>query len=392
MKRFHYFCGIAALCLTALAPSTSIGATKVKVAFVATLSGPQALLGKHMQDGFLLGVEELKNTFGGLPAEISTNDDQFKPDVARQIAERVTKRDEVDVVTGAVFSNIVLAMNNTLADAKTMFVNSSGGASQLGGKSCSPFFISTAWQTDQVNAAVGQQVQAAGLKKVVIIISNYTAGQDAANGFKRTFKGQVLREMNPPLTQNDFSAELTQIATLKPDAVFVFIAGYPGVSFVKQYASSGLKQNIPLYSTFTAYGPNLPAIGDAALGARSVGHWTADLDNPANKRFVAAFQKKYGYTPSNISAQSYDAAMLIDAAVRKVGGKVEDRDAFARAFAQVQYDSVRGPYRYGKNNFPVQNFYQTEVVRNEDGSLVEANRGLLIKDDVDVFAAECPMK
>jgi branched-chain amino acid transport system substrate-binding protein len=367
-------------------------ADKVKIGFVSTLSGPQALLGKHQSDGFMLAVKELNGKMGGLPAEISQNDDQFKPDVARQLAEKLVKKDQVDVVTGLLFSNVLLALYNPIVDSKTILITANAGASQVAGKQCSPYFFSSAWQTDQAPSAVGAYVAKTGAKKVFIIASNYQAGQDAANGFKRTFKGQVVQEIYPPLSQSDFSAEISQIAATSPDAVFAFVAGSPAVNFVKQYAASGLKKDIPLYSAFTVYGPYLETIGDAALGSRSAGFWTPDMDNPASKRFVEAFRKEYGYVPSNISAQAYEAAKLIDAAVTQVKGKVEDRDAFAKAIREARYDSIRGPFRFGKNNFPVQNFYATEIARLPDGKLIESNRGILLKDDVDPYAAECPMK
>lgn len=384
---------ITTVALAALAAmGTASAADKVKVAFVSTLSGPQALLGKHQLDGFKLAIKELNGKFGGLPVELTENDDQFKPDVARQVAEKVVKKDQADIVTGLLFSNVLLAMYNPIVDSKTVLISSNAGASQVAGKMCSPFFFSSAWQTDQAPGAVGQFVQQSGAKKVFIIASNYQAGQDAAAGFKRTFKGTIVQEIYPPLTQPDFSAEISQIAASKPDAVFAFVAGSPAINFVKQYAASGLKKDVPLFSAFTVYGPYLETIGDAALGARSAAFWTPDTDNPASKKFVEAFRREYGYVPSNISAQSYEAAKVIDAAVTAIKGKVEDRDALVKALEQVKFDSIRGPFRYGKNHFPIQNFYATEVARLPDGKLIESARGLLVKDDIDPYASECAMK
>lgn len=383
---------ISSLTLACLALSLpAAAADKVKVAFVSTLSGPQALLGKHQQDGFMLAIKELNGKLGGLPAEITQNDDQFKPDVARQLADKIVKKDQADFVTGLLFSNVLLAMYNPIVDSKTILISSNAGASQVAGKMCSPYFFTSAWQTDQAPAAVSQYVQKTGAKRVFIIASNYQAGQDAANGFKRQFKGQIVQEIFPPLSQPDFSAEISQIAASKPDAVFAFIAGSPAINFVKQYAASGLKKDIPLFSAFTVYGPYLETIGEAAIGARSAAFWTPDTDNPASKRFVEAFRKEYGYVPSNISAQAYESAKLIDAAVAQVKGKVEDRQALVKALEEAKYESIRGPFKYGKNHFPIQNFYATEVTRAADGKLIESNRGLLVKDDVDPYAQECVM-
>jgi len=287
---------------------------------------------------------------------------------------------------------VLLPMFNPLTEAKTIVISANAGPSQIAGKQCNPYFFSSAWQTDQTPSAVGAYVAKTGAKKVFIMASNYQAGQDTVAGFKRTFKGQIVQEIFPPLTQPDFSAEIAQIAASKPDAVFAFIAGSAAINFVKQYAASGLKATIPLYSTFTVYGPYLETIGDAALGSRSAGFWTPDMDNPASKRFVDAFRKEYGYVPSNISAQAYESAKIMDAAVTAVKGKVEDKNALVAAMRNVKFDSIRGPFRYGKNHFPVQSFYATEVVRQQDGKLIEANRGLIVKDDVDAYVGDCQMK
>jgi branched-chain amino acid transport system substrate-binding protein len=174
--------------------------------------------------------------------------------------------------------------------------------------------------------------------------------------------------------------------------VFAFVAGSPAINFVKQYAASGLKKDIPLYSAFTVYGPYLETIGDAALGARSAAFWTPDTDNPASKRFVAAFRKEYGYVPSNISAQAYESAKLIDAAVAQVKGKVDDHVALSKALEQAKFESIRGTFHLGRNHFPIQNFYATEVARLPDGKLIESNKGLLVSNDVDPYAVDCPMK
>jgi branched-chain amino acid transport system substrate-binding protein len=390
MNLKHILTSLALSGVTLSVPA--LAADKVKVAFVSTLSGPQALLGKHQLDGFMLAMKEQQGKLGGLPAEVTRNDDQFKPDVARQLAEKIVKRDRADIVTGLLFSNVLLAMYNPIIDSKTVLLSSNAGASQVAGKMCSPYFFSSAWQTDQAPAAVGRFMQNAGVKRVFIIASNYQAGQDAAAGFKRQFKGQIVQEIYPPLSQPDFSAELAMIAAAKPDAVFAFVAGSPAINFVKQYAASGMKGTIPLYSAFTVYGPYLETIGEAAVGARSAAFWTPDLDNAASNKFVEAFRKEYGYVPSNIAAQAYESARIIDRAVAKIGGKVEDRAALIAAIKSVKYDSIRGPFAFGSNHFPVQNFYATEVARLPDGKLFESNRGLLVKDDIDPYAAECSMK
>ncbi|HEY5209138.1 MAG TPA: ABC transporter substrate-binding protein [Stellaceae bacterium] len=375
-----------------LAAGPSIAADKVKIGFVSTLSGPASLNGKHQTDGFFLGVAELNGKIGGLPAEISKNDDQAKPDIAKQVAERLVTRDRVDIVTGIIYSNVMLALYHPIVDSKTILIGSNSGPSQIAGKDCSPYFFSTSWQNDQPHAAVGVYMQQRGIKKVALIASNYQAGHDAMAGFKSKFHGTIVDEIYPAFTQLDFSAEITKIAAEKPDAVYAFIAGGGTLPFAKQYVEAGLMTQIPLYSDFMFNSTTLPAIGDLALGSRSAAFWTIDLDNAASKHFVAAFRAKYHYDPSVYAAQAYDSVRLIDAAVRAIHGKVEDRQALIHALDTVKYDSVRGPYRYNNNHFPIENFYATEIVKAADGHPIEANRGLILKDDQDAYHTACPMK
>jgi branched-chain amino acid transport system substrate-binding protein len=391
MKRIGLIGAVVTGAVAALAPHHGSAADKVKIGFVTTLSGPASLNGQHMNDGFYLAVEELGGKIGGLPAEISKNDDQAKPDVAKQLAEQLVKRDQVDVVTGVVYSNILLALYGTVVDAKTIMISSNAGPSQIAGKDCSPYFFSTSWQNDQPHAAAAISVEKAGIKNVALIASNYQAGQDAMAGFKSKFKGKVVDEIYVPLNQLDFSAEITKIASEKPDAIYAFIAAGGTLPFAKQYVEAGMMKQIPLYSAFMFNSTTLPAVGDLALGAHSAAFWTVDLDFPANAKFVAAFRKKYNYDPSVYAAQAYDSVHLIDAAVREIKGKVEDRDAFVKALATVKYDSVRGPYTYNNNHFPIENFYATEIVKAADGHPIESNKGVILKDDQDDYHKSCPL-
>jgi branched-chain amino acid transport system substrate-binding protein len=382
----------AAFAAAALTALPSLAADKVKIGFVTTLSGPASLNGKHMADGFFLAVDELHGKIGGIAAEISRNDDQAKPDIAKQVAERLVTRDHDDIVTGVVYSNVMLALYHTIVDSHTILIGSNSGPSQIAGKECSPYFFSTSWQNDQPHAAVGALMQQRGIKRVALIASNYQAGKDALAGFKSKFHGTIVDETYVGFAQLDFSAELTRIAAEKPDAVYAFVAGAGTLPFAKQYVEAGLMKQIPLYSGFMFNSTTLPALGDLVLGARSATFWTLDLDNPATKQFVAAFRAKYHYDPSVYAAQAYDSVHLMDAAIRAIHGKVEDRQALIHALDTVQYDSVRGPYRYNNNHFPIENFYATEIVKAPDGHPIESDRGLILKDDQDAYHTACPIK
>ncbi len=376
-----------------LAPYQGIAADRLKIGFITTLSGPAAILGLSQRDGFLLGLEELGGRLGGMPTSVSMNDDQFKPDVGKQIADRLVTRDHVDIVTGIIYSNIMMALYNEVVDSKTILISSNAGPSPIAGKACSPYFFSTSWQNDQPHSAVGAYLQNSHVTNVVLVASNYQAGQDALAGFKSKYRGRIVDELYPALGQPDYSAEIAKIAAERPQAVYAFIAGGPSINFVKQYAEAGLMKQIPLYSGFMLNPTTLPAIGNVALGGKSAAFWTLDLNNAASRHFVDAFQKKYHRDPAVYAAQAYDSARLIDAAVREIHGRVEDREALVGALLQKHFDSVRGPFRWNNNHFPIQNFYTTEIVRDStDGHLIEANRGIILKDDMDSYHQLCPMK
>jgi branched-chain amino acid transport system substrate-binding protein len=191
------------------------------------------------------------------------------------------------------------------------------------------------------------------------------------------------------MNQLDFAAEISQIRAAKPDAVFVFLSGGMGVNFTKQYAQARL--GVPMYSTFTIDAITLPAVGDAAVGTFQSNLWNADLKIPANEKFVAEFQKKYGYLPSNYAAQSYDTARLIDAALRLTGGKVSDKKAFAQALKTARFDSVRGPFAFNSNNFPIGNFYLLETVKGADGKPQQVTRKTILTNAKDAYFGECKM-
>jgi len=392
--RKSFFAVAVTVVLVAFFGRPAEAADKLKIGFLATLSGPAgtAIYGEYLREGFTLGVEQLGGKLGGLPTEITFNDAQFKPDVAKQLAEKLVTRDKVDIVTGTMYTNVLLAVYDTVVDSKTILISQSAGPSPIAGKRCSPYFFTTAGVLEQVSAAVGEYLEKQGVKRVFAIASNYQAGLDSVAGFKSRFHGTVVNSLFPALGQPDYSVEISQIAAAKPDAVYAFIATGAGINFVKQYAQAGLMKKIPLYTTNMIGPATLPAIGDIAIGARSAAFWTPDMNNAATKRFVAAYRKKYNRIPPVYAAQAYDAALLIDAAVRKINGKVEDKTALANAMASVKYDSIRGPFIFNNNHFPIANFYATEIVKEKDGTLIEANRGLILKDDKDGYHGQCPMK
>lgn len=366
------------------------GAETVKIGLVTTLSGPLAALGQHVRDGFALGVEQAGGKLGGLDTTVIVEDDQLRPDVGRQVADKLIERDKVQILTGVIFSNVAMALAKPAADGGVFFVSPNAGPAPLAGRQCSPYFFATAWQNDQPHEAMGAHLQQQGVKRVYLVAANYNAGKEALNGFKRMYKGEVVGETYAAMNQLDFAAEISKIRAAKPDALYVFLSGGMGINFVKQYAQANLTDRIPLYSAFTIDAITLPAIGEAALGTYQTNLWNDDLPNEANKQFMAAFQKKYGYRPSNFAAQSYDTARLLDSALRAAGG-ADDEKALRAALRQASFESVRGPFSFNTNHFPIGNFYLVKVVKDAQGNLTQVTEKTVLTEAKDAYYADCKM-
>ncbi len=380
------------LAATALSVASPAAADPVKIGLMATLSGPSATLGEHIRNGFMLAVKELDGKLGGQPTEVIIADDELKPDVAVTKAKALIERDKVDIISGVVFSNVMMAIAKPAFEAETFIVSGNAGPSPLAGKGCSPYFVAASYQNDQNHEAAGKYVQDKGYKRVVLMTPNYQAGKDAMAGFKRFFKGEVVEEIYVPLGQLDFSAELAKISAANPDALLTFMPGGMGVNLVKQYAQAGLSTKIPFVSTFTVDETSLPAVQDAAVGLYSGAEWAPNLDNPANKAFVAAYEKEFGAVPSLYAAQSYEAAKLIDGALKVTGGKMSDKAAFRKALLSASYTSIRGKVSFQPNGFPVQDFYVVKVVKRPDGKFATEIVSKVMEQAKDAYSAECGLK
>ena len=382
------FATAAAACFA----STAMAADKVKVGMLSTLSGPGAGLGIDIRDGFNLALKHTGGKLGNLPAEVIVADDQQSPDAAKQTTDRLIKRDKVDFMTGVVFSNVMLAVGQPIFESKTFYVSANAGPSQYAGEQCNPYFFNVAWQNDNLHEAVGATVTRQGKQKVALLAPNYPAGKDALAGFKRFYKGEVVQEIYTKLGQLDYAPELAQVRAAKPDAMYIFLPGGMGINFIKQYVASGLSKDATLYGPgFSADEDVIRAVGEPMLGMFNTSQWAHDLDNPQNRRFVADFQKEYGRLPSLYASQGYDAAMLIDAAVRDVKGKLEDKEAVRKALKAANFKSVRGPFRFNTNQYPVQDYYLRLITKDPQGRVTNRTMGVVFKNHADAYASACKM-
>jgi branched-chain amino acid transport system substrate-binding protein len=364
----------------------------VKVGVIATLSGPPAVLGQQLRNGFALAVKELGGKLGGRDTEVVVADDELKPDVAVSKVKALIDRDKVDFVVGPVFSNILGAIEKPVTEANVILISPNAGTSTFAGKECNPNFFVTSYQNDQIHEVLGQYAQDSGVKKVIVIVPNYQAGKDAAAGFKHKFAGEVLDEIYVPLGQLDYSAELSRIAAASPDAVFAFLPGGMGVNFVKQFRQAGLADKITFLSAFTVDESTLPAQQDAALGMLAGSNWAPNLDNPQNKAFVDAYLKEYNAVPATYAFQAYDAAMLIDSAVKAVKGDLTNKDALRAALKKADFKSLRGSFKFNTNQYPIQDFYLVKVAKRADGKYETEIEKKVFSNYGDSFAKDCPMK
>jgi branched-chain amino acid transport system substrate-binding protein len=382
----------AVLAFTALIGQAQ-AADKVKIGFLSTFSGPSAALAIDIRDGFNLFVQANGGKLGGVPVEITFGDDQQNPDTAKQLTEKLLKRDRVDFVTGIVFSNVMLAVAPSIFESETFLVSANAGPTAYAGEGCNPWFFAASWQNDGLHEAAGKYVNEKGFKNVVLVAPNYPAGKDALTGFKRFYKGNVVDEIYPKLAQLDFSAELAQIRAAKPDALYIFLPGGMGVNFIKQYVAAGLnKQMVLVGPGFSADEDLIKAVGEPMVGMFNTSQWAHDLDNAANKRFVAEFQKQYQRMPTLYASQGYDAAQLLDAAIRDVKGKIEDKDAVRKALQAANFKSVRGDFKLNVNHFPIQTYYLRQVVKEPNGRITNKLIGPVLTAHGDAYAGACKMR
>ncbi|UGX96408.1 ABC transporter substrate-binding protein [Bradyrhizobium barranii subsp. barranii] len=379
----------AAALLLGTAVTPSLAQEKIKLGVVVTLSGPAAALGQQVRDGFALAVKDLGGKMGGRDVEVIVADDELKPDAAVTKVKGLLERDKVDFVVGPIFSNILQAIHRPITESKTFLISPNAGPSTFAGKDCNPFLYVTSYQNDQVHEILGKVAQDRGYKRMYLMVPNYQAGKDSVAGFKLDYKGEIVEESYMPLNTLDFQPELSKISSQKPDALFTFMPGGLGVNLVKQYRQAGLADSIPVLSAFTVDESTLPAQQDAAVGMFGGANWAPNLDNPQNKKFVAAYESAYNVVPGTYAFQAYDAAMLIDSAVKAVKGDLSNKDAVGAALKKADFTSLRGAFKFNTNGYPIQDFYLTKVAKRADGKFQTEIVQKVFENYGDRYAKDC---
>jgi len=379
---------IPALLLGAATASAAV----VKIGMITTLSTKAGYLGEDIRDGFKLAIAQESGKLGGVQVELLVDDDGRKPGKGKQIAERFIKRDGVKIMTGIVFSNVAIAVVPKVVRQDIIYISPNAGPSKLAGKGCNKNYFNVSWQNDNLPEATGQYVQDSGFKDVYLLAPNYPAGKDMITGFKRFYKGKISGEVYTKLGQSDYAAELAALRAANPSAVFFFLPGGMGINFLKQYAQAGLNEKIPLFGPAFSFDERLlKAVGKSALGVINGSQWSRDLDNAANKTFVADFKKTYGRYPTLYASQGYDTARVIASALKATGGNVDDIDALRAALRKADFDSVRGYFSFGKNQHPVQDIYVRKVVQEADGTFTNKIVKKVFSKHVDAYAASCTL-
>jgi branched-chain amino acid transport system substrate-binding protein len=303
----------------------------------------------------------------------------------------MVERDKVAIMTGIIWSNLAIAVVPKVVREGVFYLSPNAGPSLLAGKGCHENYFNVAWQNDNLHEAMGQHVKDQGFKNAYILAPNYPAGKDALAGFKRFYQGAVAGEVYTKLGQKDYAAEIATLRDAKPDAVFFFLPGGMGISFIKQYAQAGLAGEVPLFGpAFSFDQVILGAVGDASLGVINSSQWNKDIDNSANKAFVEGFRKAYDRLPTLYASQAYDTARLIASALKAVGGDVSNKDGFRAALVKADFESVRGGFKFGSNHHPIQDIYVRQVVKEGD-QLTNKIVGKAFTDHADAYAGQCNM-
>jgi branched-chain amino acid transport system substrate-binding protein len=384
---------LAAALMVAAAPlAADAQQGKLKIGYIVTLSGPSAVLGQQSVNGFKLAVSDLGGKLGGREVEVIAVDDELKPDVAVTKVKGLIERDRVEFVVGPIFSNVLGAIHKPVIDSSTFLISPNAGTSTFAGKGCSPFFFVTSYQNDGSHEAVGKYAQDKGYKRVFLMAPNYQAGKDSLTGFKRHFKGEVVEEVYTPLGQLDFQAEIAKIAAAKPDALFTFMPGGMGVNLVRQYRQAGLADKVPFLSAFTVDESTLPAQKDDAVGFIGGMTWAPNSPNAASKKFVAAYEAAYGgAVPGSYAMQAYDAALLIDSALKITQGSTADKKALTAALRKADFTSLRGPFKFNVNGYPIQDFYVVKAAKRADGKYQTEIVQKVLANHADPYVGECKM-
>lgn len=392
MKKYQKHSLTLTLLWTMVALATpSLMAAPVKIGMITTLSTGAGYLGQEVRDGFLLAMEEGGGKLGGIEVELLVEDDNRKPKKGIDIAERFIQKDKVHLITGIIFSNVLNAVVPKVTRKGVIFISPNAGSSKFAGKGCDKNYFNASWQNDGIPEAMGSYLSTKGKDDIYLISVNYQAGKDMISGFKRFYEKGVAGEVYVKLGQADYAAEISNLRAAKPKGVFLFLPGGMGIKFLKQFVQAGLHKEMEVYGPAWSFDERiLNALGDVAVGFYNTTHWNQDFENEASQKFVQAYQKKYDKFPTVYASQGYDTARLIGSALKATQGDVENTDRFREALRKADFESVRGNFKFGKNQYPVQDYFLRQVTKEGD-RLTNRTVEKVFSNHVDAYAKNCEM-
>jgi len=368
------------------------GSSDLNVAFIGALSGPDAYKALDSLDGFKLGVKHLGGRLGGVEFELAWFDDHHNPDAARSLMEKLQRylRPQFTLVSS---DPKVIATLAPMADAGHAFLialNSPPPA--MAGKDCHSYVFSLSGLSDTLHEQAGQYMAGQGYRRVLLAMPSTPVAQVAADAFRRGFRGDVVT-MQSRRGEMNFTQELRQIVGQKPDAVYLLETGGMAVSFLRQYDEKGLRETIPLFGpAITLDQSILAGASPSSLDLFSIGPWSEDFDTPSNRRMMSDFEGEYGRPASFYAAMGYDAAMLIDAAMRGADKKFNNDEMIRTVIRRSDFPGTRPGFRFDTNQFPIQNYVLRAAQHDVRGHMTNEQRGILQHDVRDGHAAECPMR
>lgn len=377
----------------ALPVTTAAGNPTIVVAIIATLSGPGAMGGQDAVDGFTTALRQMGGRFANQEVRVLVVDDRGSPDTALQVTRRLLDREKVDFILTAVSQASMAAIIRPLLDAKLFVLNLDAVPAALAGPECSPFLFEIGTPPEAVHEAAGAYFANEKFRRVVVVGPDSPVTTVAVAALRRSWSGEIAAVLRPRHGAVSYAAEIKQLRGLAPDAVYTVLTGGMGLAFVRDYAAAGLRADIPLIGQWTGFErPLLTAMADQSLDVLNIAPWSPDLDTPLNKRMLTDFEMEYGRPATSWVAHGYDAALLLESAMRSTLGRTLDRDAVRHGLRRAEFASVRGGFRFDSNHMPSINLYLRRVIRDAKGRLSEETRGVLVKEWHSHQSAQCPMR
>ena len=342
---------------------------KIRVGLMLPYTGTFAQLGVAIENGVRMAIAERGGKLGGRDIEWFKVDDESEPSKGVENANRLVQRDKVDVLIGTVHSGVQMGIQRVARESGVLSIIPNAGAHAATRALCAPNVFRTSFTNSQPTLALGKPMFDKGIRKAVWITHKYAAGDEAFEGFRESFTkagGTVVKELGLPFPQVEFQALLTEIASLRPDAVACFFAGGAAAKFMKDYAAAGLKDKIPLWGSGFLTEGVLDAAGPAAEGIMTTMHYSDSLDTPRNKQFRLDFAKSFKLQPDVYAMQGYDAGQLLLQGLAAVKGDIANKQALYKALETQTIDSPRGKWSMSKAHNPVQDIYLRRVEKGDN--------------------------